>query len=62
MSVTAQHAECGARSGRRACARASSTPSSSERAVKYDLQDLTSRLQLCNRSHVVAYALRAGYI
>lgn len=34
----------------------------SERAVKYVLQHLTSRLQLRNRSHAVAYALRAGYI
>ncbi|WP_229909874.1 helix-turn-helix transcriptional regulator [Streptomyces flavofungini] len=34
----------------------------SERAVKYILQHLTSRLQLRNRSHAVAYALRAGYI
>ncbi|WP_030669301.1 helix-turn-helix transcriptional regulator [Streptomyces sp. NRRL B-1347] len=34
----------------------------SERTVKNDLQNLTSRLQLRNRTHAVAYALRAGYI
>ncbi|MFF1698116.1 response regulator transcription factor [Streptomyces sp. NPDC058257] len=34
----------------------------SERTVKNVLQNLTSRLQLRNRTHVVAYAVRAGYI
>ncbi|QCX74526.1 Transcriptional regulatory protein DegU [Streptomyces sp. YIM 121038] len=34
----------------------------SERTVKNDLQNLTSRLGLRNRTHAVAYALRAGYI
>ncbi|QDQ09831.1 helix-turn-helix transcriptional regulator [Streptomyces spectabilis] len=34
----------------------------SERTVKNDLQNLTSRLHLRNRTHAVAYALRAGYI
>jgi DNA-binding NarL/FixJ family response regulator len=34
----------------------------SERTVKNVLQNLTSRLQLRNRTHLVAYAMRAGYI
>jgi DNA-binding NarL/FixJ family response regulator len=34
----------------------------SERTVKNVLHDVTSRLQLRNRSHAVAYALRAGLI
>jgi DNA-binding NarL/FixJ family response regulator len=34
----------------------------SERTVKKDIQNLTSRLQLRNRSHAVAYALREGLI
>ncbi|MFC0623930.1 response regulator transcription factor [Kribbella deserti] len=34
----------------------------SERTVKSVLHDVTSRLQLRNRSHAVAYALRAGFI
>jgi DNA-binding NarL/FixJ family response regulator len=34
----------------------------SERTVKNVLHDITSRLQLRNRSHAVAYALRAGLI
>ncbi len=34
----------------------------SERTVKNVLHDLTARLQLRNRSHAVAYALRAGII
>jgi DNA-binding NarL/FixJ family response regulator len=34
----------------------------SERTVKNVLHDLTSRLQLRNRSHAVAYALREGLI
>ncbi|MFC8132392.1 response regulator transcription factor [Streptomyces sp. NPDC057302] len=34
----------------------------SERTVKNVLQNLTSRLQLRNRTHAVAYAVRAGYI
>jgi DNA-binding NarL/FixJ family response regulator len=34
----------------------------SERTVKNVLHDVTSRLQLKNRSHAVAYALRAGLI
>ncbi len=34
----------------------------SERTVKNVLHDITARLQLRNRSHAVAYALRAGII
>ncbi len=34
----------------------------SERTIKKVLHDLTMRLQLRNRSHAVAYALRAGLI
>ncbi|HKE98443.1 MAG TPA: response regulator transcription factor [Actinomycetes bacterium] len=34
----------------------------SERTVKNVLHDVTSRLQLRNRSHAVAYALRQGFI
>jgi DNA-binding NarL/FixJ family response regulator len=34
----------------------------SERTVKNTLHDITSRLQLRNRSHAVAYALREGLI
>ncbi|QQC93268.1 response regulator transcription factor [Streptomyces sp. A1499] len=34
----------------------------SERTVKNVLQNLTSRLHLRNRTHAVAYAVRAGYI
>lgn len=34
----------------------------SERTIKSVLAGLTSRLQLRNRAHAVAYALRAGYI
>ena len=34
----------------------------SERTVKNVLHDVTSRLQLRNRSHAVAYALREGLI
>ena len=34
----------------------------SERTVKNVLHDLTTRLQLRNRSHAVAYALREGLI
>jgi DNA-binding NarL/FixJ family response regulator len=34
----------------------------SERTVKNVLHDITSRLQLRNRSHAVAYALREGLI
>jgi DNA-binding NarL/FixJ family response regulator len=34
----------------------------SERTVKNDLHGVTSRLQLHNRSHAVAYALRQGLI
>lgn len=34
----------------------------SERTVKNVLHDLTTRLQLRNRSHAVAYALREGWI
>jgi DNA-binding NarL/FixJ family response regulator len=34
----------------------------SERTVKNVLHDVTSRLQLKNRSHAVAYALREGLI
>jgi DNA-binding NarL/FixJ family response regulator len=34
----------------------------SERTVKNVLHDVTSRLQLRNRSHAVAYALRQGMI
>ncbi|MDP9239683.1 MAG: DNA-binding response regulator, partial [Actinomycetota bacterium] len=32
------------------------------RTVKNVLHDVTARLQLRNRSHAVAYALRAGII
>ncbi|GAA2822355.1 helix-turn-helix transcriptional regulator [Kribbella solani] len=38
------------------------TLSYSERTVKNVLHDVTSRLQLRNRSHAVAYALRQGFI
>jgi len=38
------------------------TLSYSERTVKNVLHDVTSRLQLRNRSHAVAYALREGLI
>jgi DNA-binding NarL/FixJ family response regulator len=34
----------------------------SERTIKKVLHDMTIRLQLRNRSHAVAYALRAGFI
>jgi DNA-binding NarL/FixJ family response regulator len=34
----------------------------SERTVKNVLHDVTSRLQLRNRSHAVAYAIREGLI
>jgi DNA-binding CsgD family transcriptional regulator len=34
----------------------------SERTVKNILHDLTTRLQLRNRSHAVAYAMREGLI
>ena len=34
----------------------------SERTVKNVLHDITTRLQLRNRSHAVAYALRQGLI
>ena len=34
----------------------------SERTVKNVLHDVTTRLQLRNRSHAVAYALREGLI
>ena len=34
----------------------------SERTVKNVLHDLTSRLQLKNRTHAVAYAVREGLI
>ncbi|MFE0172213.1 response regulator transcription factor [Streptomyces sp. NPDC059002] len=34
----------------------------SERTVKKALHNLTSRFQLRNRAHAVAYAMRAGYI
>jgi DNA-binding NarL/FixJ family response regulator len=34
----------------------------SERTVKNVLHDITTRLQLRNRSHAVAYALREGLI
>jgi len=34
----------------------------SERTVKNVLHDVTTRLQLRNRSHAVAYALRQGLI
>lgn len=34
----------------------------SERTIKNVIHDLTSRLQLRNRSHAVAYAMRAGVI
>ncbi len=34
----------------------------SERTVKNVLHALTTRLQLHNRAHAVAYALREGYI
>jgi DNA-binding NarL/FixJ family response regulator len=34
----------------------------SERTVKNVLHDLTTRLQLRNRSHAVAYAVREGLI
>jgi DNA-binding NarL/FixJ family response regulator len=34
----------------------------SERTVKNVLHDVTSRLQLRNRSQAVAYALRQGFI
>ena len=34
----------------------------SERTVKNVLHDVTSRLQLRNRSHAVAFAVRAGFI
>ena len=34
----------------------------SERTVKNVLHDLTTRLQLRNRTHAVAYALREGLI
>jgi DNA-binding NarL/FixJ family response regulator len=34
----------------------------SERTVKNVIHDVTARLQLRNRSHAVAYALRAGLI
>jgi DNA-binding NarL/FixJ family response regulator len=39
-----------------------STPAYSERTVKNVIHDVTARLQLRNRSHAVAYALRAGLI
>jgi DNA-binding CsgD family transcriptional regulator len=38
------------------------TLSYSERTVKNALHDVTSRLQLRNRSHAVAYALKQGII
>ena len=38
------------------------TLSYSERTVKNVLHDVTSRLQLRNRSHAVAYALKQGMI
>ena len=34
----------------------------SERTVKNILHDVTTRLQLRNRSHAVAYAMRQGFI
>lgn len=34
----------------------------SERTVKNILHDVTTRLELRNRSHAVAYALREGFI
>ena len=34
----------------------------SERTVKNILHDLTTRLQLKNRTHAVAYAMREGLI
>jgi len=34
----------------------------SERTVKNVLHDVTTRLQLRNRSHAVAYAMREGLI
>ena len=34
----------------------------SERTIKNALQDLTVRLNLHNRTHAVAYALRMGWI
>ena len=34
----------------------------SERTVKNVLHDLTTRLQLRNRAHAVAYAMREGLI
>jgi DNA-binding CsgD family transcriptional regulator len=34
----------------------------SERTVKNAIHDVTSRLQLRNRSHAVAYAVRQGLI
>jgi DNA-binding NarL/FixJ family response regulator len=34
----------------------------SERTVKNVIHDITTRLQLRNRSHAVAYAVRAGLI
>lgn len=39
-----------------------STLAYSERTVKNVIHDITTRLQLRNRSHAVAYALRAGLI
>lgn len=39
-----------------------STLAYSERTVKNSLHDVTSRLQLRNRSHAVAYALKQGLI
>lgn len=38
------------------------TLSYSERTIKKVLHDMTKRLQLRNRSHAVAYAVRAGFI
>jgi DNA-binding NarL/FixJ family response regulator len=38
------------------------TLSYSERTIKKVLHEMTMRLQLRNRSHAVAYALRAGLI
>ena len=40
----------------------SGTLSYSERTVKNVLHDLNTRLQLRNRSHAVAYAVREGLI
>jgi DNA-binding NarL/FixJ family response regulator len=34
----------------------------SERTIKHVLQDLGERLHLRNRTHAVAYAIRAGWI